>query len=323
MAAPNKRSKKKPLVKDQMRTLVISGGGSKGAFAGGVSEYLLRNAGKDYDLFVGSSTGSLLVPFLAIGDIERIKRLYTSISQSDIFTVCPFIVKRKNGEVKLRMNHLGIIMQFIKKQKTLGDSSALRTLISKNFKLADFERIKALKKEVVVTVANLTTQMIEYKSSNECSYEEFCDWMWASCNLSPLMSLFQKDGNDYADGGFGNLIPVQEAILKGATEIDTIVLRQEKVVYNSPPLQNAIEVFARTSDFMLNQIANDDLIISKLEAANRNVKISFYYINRELTSHSFVFDNEEMSKWWQEGLELFSQRECKTHLLEGKTLLAK
>lgn len=304
-----------------MRTLVISGGGSKGAFAGGVAEHLIRHAQKDYDLFVGSSTGSLLVPFLAIGDIDRVKKLYTTISQSDIFTVCPFVIRKKNGAVKLRMNHLGIIMQFFRKQKTLGDSTALRKLISDNFKQEDFQRIRRLKKEVVVTVANLTTQMIEYKSSNDCGYEDFCDWMWASCNLSPLMSLLQKGGNDYADGGFGNLIPVQEAILKGATEIDTIVLRQEKAVYNNPPLQNAIEVFARTSDFMLNQIANDDLIISKLETASRNVKISFYYINRELTTHSFVFDSLEMTKWWQEGLELFREKECSTHLIEVKPSL--
>lgn len=301
-----------------MKTLVISGGGSKGAFAGGISEHLIRTAGREYDLFVGSSTGSLLVPFLAIGEIDRIKKLYTTISQSDIFTICPFKVKQKNGQVKLRINHIGIIKQFIKRQKTLGDSNALRNLIKSNFLSADFERIRALEKEVVVTVANLTTQMIEYKSSNECSYEEFCDWMWASCNLSPLMSLYQNGGSDYADGGFGNLIPVQEAILKGATEIDTIVLRQETAVYHNPPLQNAIEIFTRTSDFMLNQIANDDLIISKLETASRNVKISFYYINRELTAHSFVFDKAEMTRWWQEGLELFRQQECKTHFLEKK-----
>ncbi|WP_316832107.1 patatin-like phospholipase family protein [Pedobacter aquatilis] len=301
-----------------MKALVISGGGSKGAFAGGVSEYLLKNAGKDYNLFVGSSTGSLLVPFLAIGEIDRIKKLYTTIVQSDIFTVCPFIIKRKDGKVKLRINHFGVIMQFIKRQKTLGDSSALRKLIRENFLEEDFRSIKAKNKEVVVTVANLTNQTIEYKSSNDCCYDEFCDWMWASCNLSPLMSLFCKDGKDYADGGFGNLIPVQEAIIKGVTEIDTIVLRQEKADYNNPPLQNAIEIFARTSDFMLGQIANDDLIISKLETASRNVKISFYYIDRELTAHSFVFDKEEMTAWWQEGLELFNRLHCKTHLLESK-----
>jgi NTE family protein len=301
-----------------MNALVISGGGSKGAFAGGVAEYLLKHSHKNYDLFVGTSTGSLLIPFLAIGDIDRIKKLYTTISQSDIFTVCPFIIKNKNGEVRLKINHFGIIKQFLKKQKTLGDSTKLRQLIKKNFKKADFEKIKELGKEIVVTVANLTTQLVEYKSSNDYDYHDFCDWMWASCNMTPLMSLFRKHHNEYADGGFGNLIPVQEAIIKGATDIDTIVLRQEKAVYNHPPLQNAIEVFARTSDFMLNQIANDDLIISKLQTASNNVKINFYFVNRLLTTHSFVFDKEEMSKWWQEGLDLFKEQECKTHLLEVK-----
>ncbi|MDA8758559.1 patatin-like phospholipase family protein, partial [Flavobacteriaceae bacterium] len=44
-----------------MRALVISGGGSKGAFAGGVAEHLIRVKKKKYDLFLGCSTGSLLI----------------------------------------------------------------------------------------------------------------------------------------------------------------------------------------------------------------------------------------------------------------------
>ena len=48
-----------------MRALVISGGGSKGAFAGGVAEFLIQESGKKYDLFVGTSTGSLLISHLA------------------------------------------------------------------------------------------------------------------------------------------------------------------------------------------------------------------------------------------------------------------
>ena len=35
-----------------MRALVISGGGSKGAFAGGVAEHLIRVQKKKYDLFL-------------------------------------------------------------------------------------------------------------------------------------------------------------------------------------------------------------------------------------------------------------------------------
>lgn len=40
------------------KALVISGGGSKGAFAGGIAQYLMEEEQRDYDLFVGTSTGS-------------------------------------------------------------------------------------------------------------------------------------------------------------------------------------------------------------------------------------------------------------------------
>ena len=35
-----------------MRALVISGGGSKGAFAGGVAQYLMEGLNHEYDLFL-------------------------------------------------------------------------------------------------------------------------------------------------------------------------------------------------------------------------------------------------------------------------------
>jgi len=37
-----------------MKALVISGGGSKGAYAGGVAQYLIQEEGRDYDLFLGT-----------------------------------------------------------------------------------------------------------------------------------------------------------------------------------------------------------------------------------------------------------------------------
>lgn len=68
-----------------MRALVISGGGSKGAFAGGVAEHLIRVQKKKYDLFLGCSTGSLLVSHLALNKIEKIKKEFTEVTQEKIF----------------------------------------------------------------------------------------------------------------------------------------------------------------------------------------------------------------------------------------------
>ena len=77
-----------------MRALVISGGGSKGAYAGGVAQYLMQKQGKKYDLFLGTSTGSLLIPQLALGNIDRVRDIYTNVNQNSIFSIkgtCRFV----------------------------------------------------------------------------------------------------------------------------------------------------------------------------------------------------------------------------------------
>jgi len=70
-----------------MNALVISGGVSKGAYTGGIAEYLLKDCGRDYDLYIGTSTGNLLAPLLAAGKLDSAKEVFTSSTQKDIFKV--------------------------------------------------------------------------------------------------------------------------------------------------------------------------------------------------------------------------------------------
>lgn len=284
-----------------MNALVISGGGSKGAFAGGVAEFLIKTCRRDYQLLAGTSTGSLLVPLLSVGKIERLKEIYTTVTQKDIFSISPFLIRKEKEEYRLKMNHLGIIKMFLQGKKTFGDSSNLKKLIKRIFTIRDYEELRYNGKEVVVTVANLTTDTVEYKSSKEWGYDDFCEWIWASANLLPFMSLMVKDGCEYGDGGFGNLVPVQRAINLGATSVDVIVLRPVQQVVKTPPSHNAFNLLTRTYDFMLNQIGNDDLVIGQLEAAHRKVEVHFFHTPRILTEQSFIFDPVQMKAWWEEG----------------------
>ena len=57
-----------------MKALVISGGGSKGAFAGGVAQHLIQEEKKNYDLFIGTSTGGLMITHLSLGKDTPIGR---------------------------------------------------------------------------------------------------------------------------------------------------------------------------------------------------------------------------------------------------------
>jgi hypothetical protein len=42
---------------------------------------------------------------------------------------------------------------------------------------------------------------MEYIHTDHCNYNDFFDWIWASCNTIHAF----KNGCQYADGGFGDL----------------------------------------------------------------------------------------------------------------------
>lgn len=286
-----------------MRALVISGGGSKGAFAGGVAQYLLQNKGRTYDLFLGTSTGSLLIPHLALGDIEKLHSIFTSVGMDQIFDINPFIVKKKNRISYVTINHFNVVRQFLRGKRTFGESRNLQKFIKTNLTVSEFDYLKSLPTDVIVTVTNISKNEAEYKSIKSCTYNEFCEWIWISSNYIPFMSLVKKEGCEYGDGGFSSLVPIREAIHRGATEIDVIILETEitltKTTLGKNPFSLMIDLFL----FSLDQLGKHDVSIGKLSAINHNVKLNLYYTPTKLTNNALIFNQKKMKKWWRLGFK--------------------
>ena len=301
-----------------MKALVISGGGSKGAFGGGIAQYLIEEAHKDYDILVGTSTGSLMISHLALNKVQELKELYTNISAHDIFNLNPFKFKKYKGYSSVSINHFNLILSFLKGAKTFGKSENLRKLIRKNVTLEMFYALKDSHKEVVVTVSNITLNQVEYKRLKDCSYDDYCDWIWASSNYAPFMSVLEKDNFEYADGGFGTLVPIKKAIELGATEIDVIILGTEMPQFNRMSSRNPFEMLTSLFGFMLEQGGLQDIIIGKLEAKNNNACLHLYYTPTILTTNSLVFEKGKMEKWWKKGFKYAaSQNENISNELKG------
>jgi predicted patatin/cPLA2 family phospholipase len=292
-----------------MKALVISGGGSKGAFAGGVAEYLIKEKKKDYDILVGTSTGSLMVTHLALSMVDELKEIYSNVDQHTIFNICPFKIKKFNGYVSVGINHLNTLRNFYRGSKTFGESHNLREMIEENIKDSYLERAIEAKKQIVVAVSNLTLNQVEFKSVLDYSHHDFRDYIWASSNLVPFMSLMVKDNYEYADGGFANLVPIHEAINQGATEIDAIVLETEVNQLNRMPSRNPFGLITNLFDYMQSHIERQNISIGKLEAKHQNVKLNLFYTPTVLTTNSLVFDKEKMRKWWHDGFEYAKKRE--------------
>ncbi|ADV51015.1 patatin-like phospholipase family protein [Cellulophaga sp. E16_2] len=291
-----------------MKALVISGGGSKGAFAGGVAQYLMEIKKKEYDLFLGTSTGSLLIPQLSLNNVGKLYDIYTNVNQLSIFSLNPFIVKKKDGREFVTINYFTTFLQFLKRKRTFGESGALRRTIKKNFSLEEFNQIKNSNKKVIVTVSNLSKNRVEYKELSEFSYEEFCDWIWISCNYIPFMSLVKRDGYEYGDGGLGCVVPIREAIRRGATEVDAIILESENLNQNKVLGKNPFSLMLSIYGFVLDQIEYHDVSEGVLAAKHNGVKLNLYYTPTRLTENSLVFNKKLMREWWLQGFSYAEEK---------------
>ncbi|GLB49234.1 patatin-like phospholipase family protein [Neptunitalea lumnitzerae] len=286
-----------------MRALVISGGGSKGAFAGGVAQYLIEEMHRDYDLYIGTSTGSLLVSHLALKKVDKIKKIYTSVNQKSIFSHNPFTITKKHGLTNVGINHFNVLLNFLRGKKTFGESVNLKVLLNNSLLKEEFLELKNSEKDIVVTVSNLSLNSIEYKSIKDFEYEEFIEWMWISCNYTPFMSLVVKNNCEYADGGLGVIVPIEEAVRRGAKVIDVIVLQTEVTQFNKLPSKNPFSLLTNMFGFMLDRISHQNIKIGKFSANHSNAILNFYYTPIVLTTNSLIFDEQSMQKWWKSGFE--------------------
>ena len=184
------------------------------------------------------------------------------------------VKKTKYGGKEISINHLSVLRNFLRGSKTFGESHNLRKLIKDTLTEDEFLFLKQSYKDVVVTVSNLSLNQVEYKSLKEFEYEEFIDWIWISCNYTPFMTLVKKDGCEYADGGLGNMVPIEEAISRGATEVDAIILQTEVHQFNRMPSKNPFSLLTNMFAFMLDRIESQNIRIGKFVASNQEAIIA-------------------------------------------------
>lgn len=275
-----------------MKSLVISGGGALGAWGGGVAS-ILTEEGADYDVYIGTSTGALLVPMVALKKFTEIRKAYTSVSTTDIFSVNPFTKKGK-------INYFNAIWRILNGKSSLGESNNLRKLISKFFTESDFKTLKSINKEVVVCVFNITLNRIEYKSSNTESYEDFCDWMWISANVPLFMSTVEKNGSQYVDGGVAEVAGVRYAKDLGSTDIDVILHRNHGKTGNKKT-RTVFDLFGNVVKGMMTEIATNDINPKNFEGLKSYRVFYMPFRLKANTIEALNFKPDVMSEWWNMG----------------------
>jgi predicted patatin/cPLA2 family phospholipase len=289
------------------RALLISGGGSWGAFGGGT----LARINEDYDTIVGVSTGNLLGPFTAVKEWEILKTRYTSIKNEDVFDKCWYKPMPLNKKGKI--NKFAVITSLLLNQKSVRTSNVLRNTIDKFFPQEIFDELRVLNKEILVGAQNYSQvpSRIHYFSSADIEFEEFKDWMWCSANFPFFTSLVNMSWNNntgsfhvgqWSNGGISDLIGIDQLMMKGFKEID-IVLHRARIDEKSEgnKINNIIENVITNISATRYDIENE-YFYERIKRLNKQgAKVTIYWLPRRLSRSSMVFNQEEMLAWWEEG----------------------
>lgn len=138
------------------------------------------------------------------------------------------------------------------------------------------------------------------------------------------MSVVEKNGFDYADGGLLRFVPLLEAIQSGATEIDAIVLMQENEDGKIEKVRNVLHLMSKMIKLFLVNRKREDSDLFKLHKSiddDREVKLNLYYTPRKMTNNPYIFDTETMKSWWSEGYDFAKEGPTRQYILTKRKVI--
>lgn len=248
------------------RALVISGGGSKGAYAAGVVKKIQTLESKlKFNVFVGTSTGALMAPFLALDKIDVLVDIYKN-------TVTSQVLKQKPSTSFLN-------------QSSIYSTAPLRKLIDKHLTDQECESLlRSRSKEIYIltvclqtykltifTNKNLTNKKTEvYDLIKLKSAEHLKKAMLASANQPIFMPPIPVNKNaltgdnknhQYVDGGLLEYAGIEIAMDTACDEIFTIYLSSIQTKPNNKKYTKILQMLGPTIGILTGNVGFNDLRI--------------------------------------------------------------
>ena len=193
------------------RAVVLSGGGSKGAYQIGVWK-ALRRLGKKYDIVTGTSIGAVNGILMVQKEYHKAEYLWKNIGFSELFDV-------KFDDVKTELDiYKKFAEQFIKNGGI--STTRIHDFISKAYNEKKFYRSNIDYGIVTFSVSKMQPKIVMKSESKE----KLLDYVMASSACYPAFQSIKIDDDKYVDGGYYDNLPINLAIEMGAEEIIAIDL---------------------------------------------------------------------------------------------------
>lgn len=278
-----------------MKALVLSGGGSKGAYQVGAIYHLLVEQKKHYDILCGVSVGAInsafLAQFAAGAEKEaglKLTEMWSQLSTENIYR-----------------RHFPFGRWHALWSESFYDSTPLHKLLKDSIKL---EKIRASNKKVSVGVVSLNSG--KYTVFNQES-DHFVDAVIASASFPGLLTPVKFDGQLWSDGGIKEISPLKTAVELGAETIDVIITSPHTRIKRFIEHPTTIDIMKRAIDLSSDKIMSND--IEKMEMYNKlakagltgkkYVEINIIRPNHNLIENLLDFDPIKIREMMQVGYE--------------------
>lgn len=227
-----------------INSLILSGGGSAGAFQAGVL-YELFKTNHSFQRIYGTSTGALNALLVGQSYIEKnpsiYKKVWTEIvkSNSDIY--------KKN------------LFRYILNSPPY-NFKPLRKLMDNHI---NFKKILELKEKITLYSVDLVTgKAVAFSNHDEgMTPEKFKEAAIASATFPPMFSPVKLENYQLVDGGIRENVPVQDIISNWSSDSILIILcaSQKILPIYDEDYDRITEIAKRTIQIMTNEITVTDL----------------------------------------------------------------
>lgn len=196
--------------------LVLSGGGSKGAYQIGVYKALLK-LGKKPNIVTGTSVGALNGVLIIQNDIRRAIKMWRNISFLTIYDENSF----PNTDNEAIAN---VYKQYVKTFINEGgmDISKLSSIFDKLYNPNKFFRSEV---DYGLVTYNLSKNKPVLKTKRNLEANKVKDYVISSASCYPAFKPYKIDNELYIDGGYHDNLPINLAVNLGADEIIAVDLR--------------------------------------------------------------------------------------------------
>ncbi len=261
------------------RALVLGGGGSKGSYELGVWK-ALRRLNMKFDIVTGSSIGSINAALYACGEYRLAKKLWLTVSTSDLFS-CEL------GENMSFNDYKNVFKQMI-------EDGGISFSKAEDFlrKFIDEEKLRKSKVDYGLVTVSLKTKKPKMLTKEQIPVGKLIDYISASSTCYPFVSKKEIDDDYFIDGGFYDNIPISLAISMGATEVVAVNLSAFSLVkkVNNPNVKIDMIKFNDPIKFTLKFDA---------KTAKRNIKYGYNDTMKhfkKLDGNNYTFKKGQLQK---------------------------